>query len=212
MNPLLKLYDARDAMAEPLLKAAGVDCSAGCSHCCSQVVPVNRYEAKLLAGSLFANNAMAFIAERVIPVLKHRTDTFLEAGSDRYFDENIPCTFLSGNKCEVYPIRPFSCRVYNSLDREACKPPSGKRVASVILHHDGMFKRLSHVHAVMDKACKANRAPSSVDAMEAQKEYFMPAALLWALDYWTEIPGAFEVKPKTGDKRTGAVSASGRRR
>jgi Fe-S-cluster containining protein len=212
MNPLLKLYDARDAMAEPLSKAAGVDCSVGCSYCCNQVVPVGRHEVKPLAEYLLTGSPMVFISDYIIPGLKKRTDTFLEVGADGYFDKGLPCTFLTDNKCEVYPMRPFACRVYNSTDREACKPPGGKSVASVILHHDAMFKRLSYVHAVMDKACKANRAPSSVDAMEAQREYFMPAALLWALNYWTEIPGAFEIKPKTDKKQTGAFSAGRRRR
>lgn len=105
----------------------GVTCSAGCSACCSQAVPVSPAEVRSI---------LAFIGG-LDHALQRRFETRIEAArrrlaaaglgpptpppntedrhafTHRYFEAGVPCPLLTDQgTCGVRPVRPLACREY----------------------------------------------------------------------------------------------------
>lgn len=101
-------------------KRRKIACKAGCSHCCSIYVSATSTELLIIEGfiSHLSTQAMEAIKARV-------QATYALAKGRSMVDRDrvrIPCPLLSMHgKCEVYPVRPLTCRAYVSFDRPACK-------------------------------------------------------------------------------------------
>lgn len=111
-------------------------CHAGCSACCSYLVPMSRAEAhRLLAvvkalppaqqAALRARHEATrarLAAAGLLEILEHperiSVEGLLEVG-DRYFAAAAPCPFLVDDQCSIYAERPLTCREHLALSPAA---------------------------------------------------------------------------------------------
>ncbi len=135
----LELLPALFALADAYLSAVVVQveeqgrrisCRAGCSACCSQLVPVSETEAWHLAQVVAAlpPARRAVVLRRFERALERLADAGLlerlrDTGALRdlearrrigmeYFTLGIACPFLEEGNCSIYPDRPLRCREY----------------------------------------------------------------------------------------------------
>lgn len=196
---LLRLYDARDYMADVALRDEGLACKAGCSACCHHAVAVTLSDARILAKRLLPDDT-----ERLRNLWVEQCERFLATGWRRY---KSPCSLLtSSGLCSMYNDRPWPCRVYNSKDASACERVD--EVESVRPPWDRMFARLVQIATTQDAAfVRMSQDTTTQDARQelteqsvaaANRHYLMPAALLHLkLRHWGEdgIPRVFEYTP-----------------
>lgn len=194
VNTLLKLYDARDAMAEPDLEGK-VDCSRGCSDCCYQIIGITMAEA--IALSDFCSNFVRVYSETRGDVFEEArrlsaefsATKFLSRSSDdtisaAWWKKREPCLFLDAvdGECTAYSYRPLVCRMHNSQDVLDCGGEPGKPVRVVMLHHDAMFVRLAN----LQWANMTAKQRTLDEYRAAADRFFLPAAFLWAVGDMTE--------------------------
>ncbi len=102
-----------------------VACCSGCPACCTQNVNVTATEAELIHKWVVEHNKTDWFAtilakERKTEKPKMTTNDFAKAcleGRDvdpGTADNLEPCLFLEGGKCQIYEVRPFTCRAFVS--------------------------------------------------------------------------------------------------
>ncbi|HSL57653.1 MAG TPA: YkgJ family cysteine cluster protein [Acidimicrobiales bacterium] len=119
----------------------GVSCTAGCSACCSQAVPVTAAEVRSAVAAIarLPEERRAEIARRAAAVTATLADagisptTFRDAGDDpaarravagAYFAQDQPCPLLHDGVCSIRADRPLACREYLVVSDPAhCAPP-----------------------------------------------------------------------------------------
>jgi len=106
-----------------------ISCTAGCSACCHQLVPVGPVEARTIADLVdslpeqrrqIVRSRFA-AAETRLATWEHQADlvnidnlsgrSSYELGID-YFQLRIACPFLENDTCSIYEDRPLACREY----------------------------------------------------------------------------------------------------
>jgi cytochrome c551/c552 len=95
--------------------AAPLACKKGCAWCCYQHVSVTGPEIFQIARVLRADAGAAATLARL-------EDKLANADWDpaRDFDMRNPCAFLVKGACSIHAERPMICRIYVSLDVQAC--------------------------------------------------------------------------------------------
>ncbi len=110
-----------ERMDEQLDDPRKPECGPGCPYCCSMQISITPPEA-LLLGDYVENNYDD--GERA--ALLSRIENNLALTHDRSQGEKVrnwhltPCVFLVDGSCSVYPIRPFICRSWHSLNKAQC--------------------------------------------------------------------------------------------
>jgi Fe-S-cluster containining protein len=114
-----------------------VTCRAGCSSCCNQAVLAYPFEAALIGLYLANHPAKRAGFLQAFGTWHESTramrDDYLDwaercyrdntdDGAFRLSDFQAPCPFLSGDLCQIYPVRPYACRAYLAVT-EACPRP-----------------------------------------------------------------------------------------
>jgi len=103
-------------------QSPAVSCGSGCSFCCHSLIRVIPAEALLIDAFIRSN----FI-NKDVRVLKKtiREYRILIHGKNLKnrvaIKDKTPCIFLKKNNCSIYPVRPFICRAWNSLDKSVCQ-------------------------------------------------------------------------------------------
>jgi Fe-S-cluster containining protein len=114
-----------------------VSCRAGCAACCRQFVVVSPLEARSIERHVRSadrtqqrrwQEAQAQHSKALsrLPSLMRRVQAFRAAGGyltpeagdaleREYWAAQIPCPFLAGERCTIYPVRPFACREHFAL-------------------------------------------------------------------------------------------------
>jgi hypothetical protein len=94
-------------------------CCAGCTACC--YLHVVALPPELLAIARHIERGFSVEAREA---LRQRMKLHIDAtqGLDgiRRRQLRLPCPLLVEDRCSVYPVRPISCRGWNSLDRAVC--------------------------------------------------------------------------------------------
>lgn len=80
-----------------------VPCKDGCSHCCHMATNITLDEAKTIAMATGRPISPDAIMDDADTVEKYNA---------------VPCTFLVGNRCSIYAVRPMACRIHYSVDRD----------------------------------------------------------------------------------------------
>lgn len=137
-TPPTRIYAADDLLelARSLIDADGaaieadpdndVSCTAGCSACCSQAVPVTPAEVRSIRAAIAELDLplLSTIEQRIVDTaLRLRAEgvTEVEPGMDRdarrrradaYFALDVPCPLLENGTCSVRAARPVICREY----------------------------------------------------------------------------------------------------
>lgn len=105
-------------------RRAGPACRSGCAWCCYQKVGTVAAEvlrvARFLRESLPADETAAVRARAAEVTVRRRA---LPPGERKR--ARFPCPLLSENRCLAYPVRPLTCRGYNSTDAELCREVLG---------------------------------------------------------------------------------------
>lgn len=103
-------------------KSPHVACQNGCDYCCYSHLKIIPAEALLIYSFIDTHFGDA---ER--SGLKQKTDRNLRLTNRKTIEERFhlkektPCVFLEKGSCRIYPVRPFICRAWNSLDKAVCK-------------------------------------------------------------------------------------------
>ena len=101
--------------------AVKIDCTRGCSHCCSLPVHVGPHEAFTLAAWLRRHFDSARLAA-VITKLERNAARTRELGTEARKRSNLPCALLGNDgACTAYEARPAQCRRFHSMRVETCK-------------------------------------------------------------------------------------------
>lgn len=140
---LLETYEVLRETADERLSArvaahphhgAEITCRAGCSACCRQLVVVSPLEAHAISAHVDAKPELreriasrhSIWRTRVVmdPDLDAKLTAFTAgdgyvSGDDggalelSYWRPQLPCPFLDGDHCGIYPVRPFACREHH---------------------------------------------------------------------------------------------------
>jgi Fe-S-cluster containining protein len=100
--------------------AGTIACQSGCDHCCYQSVGVTPPEALAILAHVQATRSLEELDTLRARLREYRAKTRDLAAHERV-SPDLPCPFLEGRACSIYPVRPLSCRGMNSLDRSVCE-------------------------------------------------------------------------------------------
>jgi Fe-S-cluster containining protein len=108
-----------------------LECSRGCSACCTQSVTMSSLEGREILGFAERNNREKWLREKLArfaltqgmpaPTMNQFARACLdqreisEDSSDAW--NFTPCVFLEEDICTIYEVRPFGCRSFGSLVR-----------------------------------------------------------------------------------------------
>lgn len=168
-------------------------CREGCAWCCYKTVGTAAPEVLRIA---------AHLRQTLTPEQLHTTQARIKAlmqqrralRSDRRSHARLPCALLVEDRCSVYPVRPLTCRGFNSSDARQCErslEPGGlavvpsyapqQRLCTFVL--DGMRAGLSELHLdgeLLELTAALDIALTVPDAAErwlAGEKVFAPARL-----------------------------------
>ncbi len=100
-------------------------CEKGCSSCCTQNVTITALEGEDILRYIMAEKLTDWFSVKLTQNRNHQrpkmtTNDFAKACLDgRDVDPESPssesgCPFLENNSCTIYPVRPFSCKLFVS--------------------------------------------------------------------------------------------------
>lgn len=120
-NTLEEYYKNNDTNFQEYIEAKGIilACHSGCSYCCNIRVDVRPYEIFLIAQYIMTL-ASDQRTQIIIKLEEHKKKLSKIKTVIEHFSMNIPCPLLFDDTCSIYPVRPFSCRAYYSLDVSSC--------------------------------------------------------------------------------------------
>jgi Fe-S-cluster containining protein len=96
-------------------------CSAGCSHCCHGFeVHVSPLEVLAIAEYIVLNMDVHAIRDILVSVVE------TQKTKNGHTPDEVPrasflCPLNKENRCQVYAVRPVSCRGFNSFDARSCE-------------------------------------------------------------------------------------------
>jgi Fe-S-cluster containining protein len=96
-------------------------CREGCAWCCHKLVGTSVPEVVRI---------VEFLRQRLSPeqwqatrerICQRDDERRALLKQDSWAAARLPCPLLIDNRCSVYPVRPLTCRGYNSSDAHACE-------------------------------------------------------------------------------------------
>ncbi len=189
-------------------------CKQGCATCCTQNVTMTAVEGDVIHRHIKDTERHAWFAERMQRAKKQQaaletTNEFAEkclAGQEgvggHEGEEREACPYLEDNCCQIYPVRPFSCRSFASLTPcqagAAAEQPqyyiSATTAAQQLIEHIGQGQYWGNMHDVLLALCdlRENEQTAEMlanDSLVAQararlrKAKALPGFLISAEDY-----------------------------
>jgi Fe-S-cluster containining protein len=95
-------------------------CREGCAWCCHRLVGTTAPEVFRIANYLQKHVAPQEL-ERIQDQIVQRDEQRKSLREDRWSAARLPCPLLADNRCSVYPVRPLTCRGFNSSDARQCE-------------------------------------------------------------------------------------------
>ncbi len=128
---LFSIYDIFDKWNNGLVTA----CLRGCSSCCTQNVTITAVEGVAILRYILSEDKSRWLAEKLSSARSHQpprmtTNDFAGAcieGRDvdpGHRDNLSACPFLENNLCQIYPVRPFGCRLFVSTTTCSIRKPA----------------------------------------------------------------------------------------
>lgn len=106
-----------------------VACKNKCSHCCSQAVAVNTYEANIIS---------EYTGISISDTIKYKTRAVIDIDGTRSKYMGVICPFLDEQgACSIYDVRPEACKTYFNVSNspDLCMIDKGAfSVPSLNLH------------------------------------------------------------------------------
>jgi len=109
----------RDAMTHDPPRAEAA-CREGCAWCCYKTVGTAAPEVLRIAAYLrqtLSAEEFRVAQERAAQLAEQRRGL----QRDQRSRANLPCALLVDQRCSAYPVRPLTCRGYNSSDAQQCE-------------------------------------------------------------------------------------------
>jgi Fe-S-cluster containining protein len=124
MIEMSKFYDqGKKDRLEKFPNEEQPQCKKGCSFCCSYFVSAGREEARIALTYAFENG----IEVNKELLEKQKSKTNKDSWKELSFEER-KCVFLKNNECQIYDVRPMSCRSYAVYtDPKLCDTSTGLR-------------------------------------------------------------------------------------
>lgn len=136
-TPLAVIQLAADAteLAEATTRAARTRvppstasaCQEGCAWCCYKRVGVAAPEVLRIAA--YMERLPPADRQQLIEQIQQGYEDRQRLRHDRSAANRLPCPLLVQNRCAVYPVRPLTCRGFNSSNAQACADSLERRVA-----------------------------------------------------------------------------------
>jgi Fe-S-cluster containining protein len=95
-------------------------CQPGCDWCCHQMVGTSAPEVVRVVAHLRQHQSAEELRrtqERVVAVDEQRRSLRGDSAAAR----RLPCPLLVEHRCSVYPVRPLTCRGFNSSNARRCE-------------------------------------------------------------------------------------------
>jgi Fe-S-cluster containining protein len=162
-----------------------VACCKGCAACCTQNVTMTALEGELILRFIQKEKMEQWFAEKIRENRpQHRpkmsTNDFARAclqGKDVEFGEirnQAPCPFLEENICQIYPARPFSCRMMISektcsIDTPALAPKLyfiASTAVLQIIEHLGQKEYWGNMLDVLPALCDISEFKTIADHLD----------------------------------------------
>lgn len=103
-------------------KSSDVACHKSCCYCCYSHLEVIPVEALLIASFIETHFESTERSDLKGKINQNRLLVHNKTIEERFeLKQKTPCVFLKGNTCSIYPVRPFICRAWNSLDKIQCE-------------------------------------------------------------------------------------------
>lgn len=121
ITALMSSYTGRDMamdMSASRLDKSGIDCSAGCSACCHQMVLCSPFEVILIAKMLLDTWPTSKLDKLDV---RFGALSELQVDAETRYGIHAPCPLLDGKNCSVYEQRPIVCRALYSNSRKRCE-------------------------------------------------------------------------------------------
>jgi Fe-S-cluster containining protein len=99
--------------------AAPQACQAGCAWCCYKTVGIAAPEVFRIADHLRTHLSQDALLETVNRII--RLDQERRAAPPDKRSAARPCSLLENDRCIAYPVRPLTCRGFNSSDARHCE-------------------------------------------------------------------------------------------
>ncbi len=153
LTDLQELYSRIDAE----IAAMNLPCAKGCGNCCYYAIFMTTLEGQVIADYLkqlepekaqkLASNLVGWInhCQSKPAVDASLRDNDLQEIGNATFTAKIPCPFLLGGECGIYPVRPLICRSYfHGEGPEVCT--TGIKDPAFVSYHDKCNKDLIGLH------------------------------------------------------------------
>jgi len=95
-------------------------CQEGCAWCCHKLVGTTAPEVFRIADYL-QNQLVPQELQKIQNQIMQRAEQRKGLREDRWSAARLPCPLLVDNRCSVYPVRPLTCRGFNSSDARQCE-------------------------------------------------------------------------------------------
>jgi len=170
LQKVMGLYDESNRFFLGHLRRLGytIQCVPGCTHCCRNMPSgLSSLELIYVYHGMHERGISSRSFRRFLEVEELFTEVFLQcrnllepfsqnpAGMDqvlsRYQDLEQPCPFLQTGLCQIYPYRPFACRMHFSLSpRYRCDPKNPQRSHAVTFNlqpGDCVFEAIDRIES-----------------------------------------------------------------
>jgi len=114
------LAHAAIAKAKAALPPPPLACTEGCDWCCHLRVGTSAPEVFRIVAYLrqaLAPAALETIRQRIVKMDEERRQLRI----DKRGRAGLPCALLVDRRCSAYPVRPLTCRGFNSSDARQCE-------------------------------------------------------------------------------------------
>jgi Fe-S-cluster containining protein len=148
-------------------------CQQGCATCCTQNVTMTAVEGDLIHRFMEENGRHAWFAgklqeKKALAQVMETTNEFAErclagreGGRTPNSVEGEPCPYLADSRCQIYQVRPFSCRSFASLEKclagQAAQLPqfyvTTTTAAQQLIEHVGQGEYWGNMHDVLLALC-----------------------------------------------------------
>jgi Fe-S-cluster containining protein len=156
-------------------------CQEGCAWCCHKLVGTTAPEVFRIADYLqrhLAPQELQTVEDQII----QRDEQRKGLREDRWSAARLPCSLLVDDRCSVYPVRPLTCRGFNSSDARQCERWVKKRERVEVPIYEAQHRLATFV---LD-GLRAGLSESSLsdDLLELTAALRIALTLPKAFDHW----------------------------
>ena len=153
------------------------ECRSGCSHCCSTRVELTDPEALVIARHVqaLADAERTSLVQALQAQARHHAEPVVAETAPAPRPRRS-CAFLRDDRCDIYPLRPATCRKGHSLSAQACAShaPEIPQNLQILIHCESLitgtnraFRARGLANATHELAAGVLAALAREDALQA---------------------------------------------